>query len=706
MLEQQHSKQWYRYSAGSMAVLMLATATPVWSRSEAAPADRTQVKACHQDPLLLPSHRDVEALQQLFERYLGQGPAGSELGMTRLEFAQQLAQLSQRMTALKTAEDGSRVRAEDWGALQRLERDYRRELAQLRERQQTQANEGLTPLPKSLPTRSGASRSRRPRPVSPSVLPPPPPPRPAAPSLSQQVPLSGRSQAESRPVSPRLPSGGQVAPEPGFGDRDRIHRSGTFNTEDYDRITENPFQRPITSPLSTFSIDVDTASYSNVRRFIRQGSMPPKDAVRVEELINYFDYDYPQPQGDRPFSVTTEVATTPWNPQHKLVQIGLKGKELDTVAPSNLVFLVDVSGSMKRPNKLGLVKKSLCLLVNELDAQDRVSLVVYAGQAGVVLPPTSGAQKTKIKRAIDQLAAGGSTAGGAGIQLAYDMARRHFRENGNNRVILATDGDFNVGLSSDAELERLIERKRDQGIFLSVLGYGTGNYKDNKMELLADKGNGNYAYIDTLLEAQKVLVNDLRATLFTIAKDVKIQVEFNPARVQAYRLIGYENRLLRAEDFNDDQKDAGEIGAGHTVTALYEVIPTGIKTNVKLPEIDPLKYQQVTGPTAAAASPELMQVKLRYKAPRGSKSKLIRQSIDDRARSVTRASDNLQFASAVAMYGMVLRDSEYRGSASLGQVLDLAQQGMGRDRAGYRRAFIQLVQRSQRLNQASAEADS
>ena len=272
---------------------------------------------------------------------------------------------------------------------------------------------------------------------------------------------------------------------------------------------------------------------------------------------------------------------------------------------------------MKRPNKLGLVKKSLCLLVNELDAQDRVSLVVYAGRAGVVLPPTSGAQKIKIKRAIDQLAAGGSTAGGAGIQLAYDMARRHFRENGNNRVILATDGDFNVGLSSDAELERLIERKRDQGVFLSVLGYGTGNYKDNKMELLANKGNGNYAYIDTLLEAQKVLVNDLRSTLFTIAKDVKIQVEFNPAKVQAYRLIGYENRLLRAEDFNDDQKDAGEIGAGHTVTALYEVIPTGIKAKVKLPEVDLLKYQQLTNPTAAAASNELMQVKLRYKAPRG-----------------------------------------------------------------------------------------
>ena len=450
---------------------------------------------------------------------------------------------------------------------------------------------------------------------------------------------------------------------------------------------------------------MDTASYSNVRRFLRQGQLPPKDAVRVEELINYFPYDYPQPQGDRPFSVTTEVTAAPWNPSHKLVQIGLKGKQLQTVQPSNLVFLVDVSGSMQRPNKLALVKKSLCLLTEQLTPQDRVSLVVYAGNAGVVLPPTPGHQKAKIMAALDRLEAGGSTAGAAGIELAYQMAQRNFLPNGNNRVILATDGDFNVGISSNAELERLIERKRDQGIFLTVLGFGTGNYKDTKMELLANKGNGNYAYLDTLLEAQKVLVHDLRSTLFTIAKDVKIQVEFNPAKVQAYRLIGYENRLLRAQDFNDDQKDAGEIGAGHTVTALYEIIPTGVNPTVNLPEIDPLKYQRVTAPTTASNSDELMQVKLRYKAPTGNTSQLISQSVLDRSVTVNTASDNLKFAAAVAMYGMVLRESDYKGEANFNRVLELANQGLGGDREGYRQAFIQLVQRSQRLSQTAARID-
>ena len=694
MKEQQRCRQWRQWSAGLVALLMVSGATPVVGRREVTAQELTRIKACDQDPLLLPTHPDVDALQQLFERYGGRIPDVGELGLTRLEFAQRVALLADRMRTINAAEDGVRVQAQDWATLKQLDRDYRSELAQVRDQRQDHLGDAAAQESLSSPS-FGSRRKLTGQFNIPAPL--------AAPPTSSQVPRSEGARLGvrlRRQLSPSSPVGKRPAGDPVFEDRDHIHLPGPFNTEDYNRITENPFQRPLSAPLSTFSIDVDTASYSNVRRFIRQGQMPPKDAIRIEELINYFSYDYPQPEGDQPFSVSTEVATAPWTPDHKLVQIGLKGQELETLQPSNLVFLVDVSGSMRQPHKLGLVKKSLCLLVNELEAQDRVSLVVYAGQAGVVLPPTPGYQKAKIRRAIDRLSAGGATAGGAGIKLAYDMARRHFRETGNNRVILATDGDFNVGLSSDAELERLIERQRDQGIFLTVLGYGTGNYKDNKMELLADKGNGNYAYIDTLLEAQKVLVNDLRSTLFTIAKDVKIQVEFNPAKVQAYRLIGYENRLLRDEDFNDDQKDAGEIGAGHTVTALYEVIPTGIESAVKLPKIDPLKYQQVTHPTTAANSNELMQVKLRYKAPRGRQSKLIREAIVDRSRSVTRASDNLQFASAVAMYGLVLRESDYKGSASFSQVLDLAQQGMGRDLAGYRRAFIHLVQRSQRLSQA------
>jgi Ca-activated chloride channel family protein len=707
MKEQQWGNQWRRWSAGSIAFLLLTTVTPVIGRNEVTAQELTQIKACDDISLLLPTHPDVDALQQLSERYGNQWLEGSELGLTRWEFAQILAWVGDRLEALKNTAEGSRVRPEDGQTLQRLQRDYRSELAQVREPQHTQR--GDTTAQESLFSQGGSTHSKVGR-VAPSAPFTPPS------SIEQGNP---RRLAQQAPGAAPPPS--PAADAPVFRDQDRIHVPGTFNTEDYTRITENPFQRPLNAPLSTFSIDVDTASYSNVRRFISQGQLPPKDAIRIEELVNYFTYDYPQPEGDgrrppyrhHPFSVTTEVATAPWNPSHKLVQIGLKGQELETVQPSNLVFLVDVSGSMHSPNKLDLVKKSLCLLVNELDAQDRVSLVVYAGQAGVVLPPTPGNQKAKIRQAISQLTAGGSTAGESGIQLAYDLARRYFRENGNNRVILTTDGDFNVGVSSDAELERLIEQKRDQGIFLTVLGYGTGNYKDNKMELLADKGNGNYAYIDTLLEAQKVLVQDLRSTLFTIAKDVKIQVEFNPAKVQAYRLIGYENRLLQAEDFNDDQKDAGEIGAGHTVTALYEIIPTGVKPNVKLPDIDPLKYQQATNPSAAATSHELMQVKLRYKTPRGQTSQLMSQTIGDgqspvfahRTQSVS-ASNNLLFAAAVAMYGLVLRESEYRGSANLAQVLDLAQQSIGPDHAGYRRAFIQLVQRTQRLSQSVPERES
>ncbi len=394
-----------------------------------------------------------------------------------------------------------------------------------------------------------------------------------------------------------------------------------FNTEEYGRFEENVFLTAADNPLSTFSIDVDRASYSNVRRFLRDGQRPPRDAVRIEEMVNYFTYDYPQPPAGQPFSITTEVARAPWNEGHRLLLIGLQGRRIKTadLPPNNLVFLIDVSGSMESPDKLPLIKRSLELLVGQLRPQDRVAIVVYAGNAGLVLPSTPGSDKGLISAAIEQLEAGGSTAGGEGINLAYQIAKENFLENGNNRVILATDGDFNVGVTSDGELERLIEQKRRDRIFLTVLGFGTGNIKDSKMELLADKGNGNYAYVDTLAEARKVLVEEMGATLFTIAKDVKVQIEFNPAHVAAYRLIGYENRLLRKEDFNNDAKDAGDIGAGHSVTALYEIVPPGAEV-VGQGSVDPLKYQKAT---AAAASPEMLTLKLRYKEPDSERSELI-----------------------------------------------------------------------------------
>jgi len=473
--------------------------------------------------------------------------------------------------------------------------------------------------------------------------------------------------------------------------RDPIHQPG--NTESYSAIDEAPFQSPSKTPLSTFSIDVDTASYSNVRRMITNGQIPPKDSIRIEELLNYFSYDYPQPQINAPFSVNTDIIQAPWNPQHKLVRIGLKGKQLQEVPPSNLVFLIDVSGSMNSPNRLPLVQRSLCLLTQQLTNNDRVTLVVYAGNAGMVLPPTSGDRKADIFDAIDRLRAGGSTAGGAGIELAYKEAQKSFIKGGNNRVILATDGDFNVGASSDAEMIRLIESHRDKGIFLTVLGFGMNNYKDSKLEQLADRGNGNYAYIDTYNEAKKVLSTDLRGTLFTIAKDVKIQVEFNPKNVQAYRLIGYENRALKDQDFNDDRKDAGEIGAGHSVTALYEIIPPGITPNVKLPTVDDLKYQTPKAATTFSNSNELMQVKLRYKQPTGDTSALISQTIANQMTPIDRASMDTQFASAVAMFGLLLRDSEYKGTVSIQEVLKLAKQSKGADSEGYRQEFIQLVER-------------
>src|SRR5688572_21988811 len=427
------------------------------------------------------------------------------------------------------------------------------------------------------------------------------------------------------------------------------NQQGKYNTEDYDNIVENKFLTARQNPLSTFSIDVDEAAYSNVRRYLENGSMPPRGAVRIEEMINYFDYVYPKPQNDEPFTVNTEISDCPWNPQHRLVHIGLQGKEIqvDNLPPSNMVFLIDVSGSMDVPNKLPLVQASLNMLVDQVREKDKVAIVVYAGSAGLVLPSTKGADKIKIKEAINNLEAGGSTAGGEGIQLAYKIAKDNFIKQGNNRIILATDGDFNVGISSDDELVRLIEDERKVGVFLSVLGYGMGNYKDNKMQQLADKGNGNHSYIDNINEARKVLVNEFGSTLFTIAKDVKLQVEFNPAKVQAYRLVGYENRMLKAHDFNDDLKDAGEMGAGHTVTALYEVIPVGVKSSFS-GSVDGLKYQPEKKPVIKNNSRELLTVKMRYKKPDGNVSKLIVHAVADNMQPFGRTSENFRFSAAVA----------------------------------------------------------
>jgi Ca-activated chloride channel homolog len=466
--------------------------------------------------------------------------------------------------------------------------------------------------------------------------------------------------------------------------------------ERYAEITENPFLETARAPLSTFSIDVDTASYANVRRFLNDGQLPPKDAVRIEELVNYFEYDYPQPVGDVPFSVNTEVAAAPWNTKHKILQIGLQGKKiaLDNLPPSNLVFLLDVSGSMNDYNKLPLLKESLRILVNQLKPQDRVAIVVYAGASGLVLPSTSAAEKGEIFAALDNLQAGGSTNGGAGIGLAYTVALNNFIQGGNNRVILATDGDFNVGLSGDDELVNLIENKRRSGVFLSVLGFGSGNLNDSMMEKLADKGNGNYAYIDSRDEARKALGQQVAGTLYTIAKDVKIQVEFNPALVAGYRLIGYENRLLADRDFNDDKKDAGEIGAGHSVTALYEIVPAGQK--VENPGVDELKYSK-TEPAGTRFNNELLTVKLRYKKPSENESKLLTVGVLDKNNSIEAASDNLKFASAVAGFGLLLRDSRYKGSADFQTVASLANASRGNDLKNYRSEFIDLVEKARRL---------
>lgn len=472
--------------------------------------------------------------------------------------------------------------------------------------------------------------------------------------------------------------------------------NNNFNTEGYDAITENRFLKSADNPLSTFSIDVDAAAYSNVRRFLQTGQMPPAGAVRIEEMINYFKYDYPQPLGEDPFSINTEIAECPWNRSHKLALIGLQGKKIPTenLPASNLVFLIDVSGSMMDENKLPLVQSSMKLLVDQLRQQDKVAIVVYAGSAGLVLPSTSGSDKITIKDAINKLQAGGSTAGGEGIKLAYRVAKDNFVQGGNNRVILCTDGDFNVGISSNDELERLIEGERKSGVFLTVLGYGTGNYQDSKMQRLADKGNGNHSYIDNIMEARKVLVSEFGGTLFTIAKDVKLQIEFNPARVQAYRLIGYENRLLNKEDFNNDQKDAGDLGSGHTVTALYEIIPAGVESKFIEP-VDPLKYQ--SKPIAVAGSNEIMTIKFRYKKPDGDVSKLLQHPVIDENPRLANTSSNFRFAAAVASFGLLLRNSEFKQQASFDQAWQLAKGALENDEEGYRSEFLKLLKNAQSL---------
>ncbi len=493
----------------------------------------------------------------------------------------------------------------------------------------------------------------------------------------------------------RADNNGLVERERALADRDKALGP---NNEAFARVVDNPFLLVSREPLSTFSIDVDTASYANVRRFLNQGQRPPRDAVRIEELLNYFPYHDPPPpsSGSDPFSVNVEIARCPWNAVHRLARIGLMGRPIEQKdrPPSNLVFLIDVSGSMDQPQKLPLVKAALRLLVENMGENDRVAIVVYAGASGLVLPSTSCLNQAEIASALEQLRAGGSTNGGAGIQLAYDTAMASFIKGGTNRVILATDGDFNVGIQDDDKLVSLIEAKAKSNIFLSVLGFGMGNLKDGRLEKLADKGNGHYAYIDTIQEAHKELVEQMGATLVTIAKDVKIQVEFNPAKIGAYRLIGYENRMLRNEDFNNDKKDAGEIGAGHHVTALYELVPAGLASKLPVANVDPLRFQQNNAPVQqAAASPESLVVKLRYKRPTEDQSQKIEHGVVDQGLDYANASEDFKFAAAVAGFGMLLRDSPDKGNLTYPAVLELAEASKGSDRSGHRAEFIALVRK-------------
>ncbi len=487
---------------------------------------------------------------------------------------------------------------------------------------------------------------------------------------------------------------------------DKKEEDKLSNTNDFDRIIENEFLQAANKPLSTFSIDVDVASYAMMRTQLEQNQMPEKNSIRLEEMINYFTYNYADAPADKPFSVATEVGECPWNNNHQLVHIGIQGRRVDKSAmpPANLVFLIDVSGSMQAPNKLPLMQQSLRMLVNELRPQDKIAMVVYAGSSGLVLPATPCNQKEKILQAIDNLQAGGSTNGAAGINQAYEVAKANFLKGGNNRVILCTDGDFNVGASSDADLTELIEKKREEGVFLSVLGFGMGNYKDAKMEKLADKGNGNYAYIDNLAEAEKNLVTQMGGTLLTIAKDVKIQVEFNPEKVKAYRLIGYENRALEDKDFNDDKKDAGEIGAGASVTALYEIITDANDVALKqLPKTDALKYQKTEPTTAMDGTNEMLTLKIRYKDPKGSTSRLLEFPVAEGSKVLPQCSDNFRFAASVAGFGMLLRNSKFKGNLTYNKVRELATSATGADTEGYRAAFIKLVDKAKGLPPLAAK---
>ena len=510
-------------------------------------------------------------------------------------------------------------------------------------------------------------------------------PRPAKEPLMKRESVRGRMGA---------PTPAMVAPSRPI----MMEQDPNLNTEAYARIDDNPFHRVATAPLSTFSVDVDTASYSNLRRFLRDGQLPPKDAVRIEEMINYFSYDYPQPQKGEPFSITTEVTASPWNDKLQLVRIGLEAPAIDDakVPARNLVFLLDVSGSMNSPNKLPLLRQAMTLLVNQLRPQDKIAIVTYAGNAGLVLPATNGREKDTIRNAIARLEPGGSTNGAAGIQLAYTIADQNKIKGGINRVILATDGDFNVGTTSEGDLTRLIERERERGVFLTVLGFGMGNLKDSTMEKLADRGNGNYAYIDDLDEARKVLVKEAGATLVTVAKDVKLQVEFNPATVAGYRLIGYENRLLRDQDFNDDKKDAGDMGAGHSVTALYEIVPAGVA--VPAAKVDDLKYQQKPAPAPASASQELLTVKIRYKEPDGKTSKLLSRPLANTKVELAKTSADLRWAAAMAGFGMMLRESPHRGNLSWLQVQTMAKGAVGSDAEGYRAQALLLIEQAMKLS--------
>ncbi|MFL6520245.1 MAG: von Willebrand factor type A domain-containing protein [Chthoniobacterales bacterium] len=541
----------------------------------------------------------------------------------------------------------------------------------------------------------------------------PPPPPSTKPDLVE----------EERSVNRKIPAAGLIAGigvNPAPTTRSNVRGSGEttaaeppsryrqdFNTATYDKVEENPFLPAATNPLSTFSIDVDTASYANVRRFINSGSLPPKDAVRVEEMINYFSYDYREPEGDKPFSIDVDATGCPWERSHRLLRIGLKGREVanEKRPASNLVFLLDVSGSMMPAERLPLVKQAMRLLVDKLTENDRVAIVIYAGGSGLALKSTPGNEKEKILQALEELQAGGSTNGADGIELAYKIAAENFIKGGVNRVILATDGDFNIGVTNQGDLIRLIEAKAKTGVFLSVLGVGTDNLKDSTMQKLADKGNGNYAYLDSVEEARKVLVHQINGTLMTIAKDVKIQVEFNPSRVASYRLIGYEKRLLRKEDFNNDKVDAGEIGAGHTVTALYEVVPASADAAnpaASVPPVDPLKYQPPDNSASRAnldmiASPEMVTVKLRHKKPDGDVSELTEKAFTDNGSKFENAAPDLKFAAAVAEFGMLLRDSQFKGKGTIGAVIEWAQEGKGRDTAGYRTGFIEMARKAEKL---------